>query len=255
MGSEAALDFIPLSGDGETSNQVLALALSPPGIAEAREVCEAIGAELDHIPMRACAAGSLVYRAGLLDNNHLTLVVNPLTDEADLVVQTGETVLLIRTVRLPDPGQAEARQRTLLGEIRRTMAAVRQQSADQQVGNVVICGIGQLATNAAAISTDLDIPVSAFDPVANAPAGLTAKGVAPESLGRFSAVLGMALNEADRRRPIVDFANVRHKQETGKITRAHILAAAAGCNRRALARCAHVEATFGSSEGSCPHSS
>jgi hypothetical protein len=228
LGSEAALDFIPLSGDAETSNQVLALALSPAGITEAREVCEAIGTELDHIPMRACAAGSLVYRAGLLDNNHLTLVVNPLTDEADLVVQTGETVVLLRTVRLPDPAQAEARQRTLLGEIRRTMAAVRQQSADQQVGNVIICGIGQLATNAAAISTDLDIPVSAFDPVASAPAGLTAKGLAPESLGRFSAVLGMALNEADRRRPIVDFANVRQKQETGKITRVHILAAAAG---------------------------
>src|SRR3954452_25019502 len=43
LGSEAALDFIPISGDADTANQVLALALSPAGLAEAREVCVAIG--------------------------------------------------------------------------------------------------------------------------------------------------------------------------------------------------------------------
>jgi hypothetical protein len=228
LGSEAALDFIPLAGDDEIAHQVLALALNPAGIAEAREVCAAIGAELDHIPMRACAAASLVRRAGLIDNEHLPLVVKPLTDEADLVAQKGETAVLLRTVRLPDPGQPEGRQRALLGEIRRTMAAVRQQSADQQVGNVIVCGVGQLATSAATLSSELDIPVTAFDPAEHAPAGLSAKGVAPESLGRFSAVLGMALNDADRRPPIVDFANVRRKATARRFTRVHALAAAAG---------------------------
>lgn len=226
LGSEAALDFIPLTENADAPNQVLALALNTEGIKEAREVCEAVGVELARIPMRACAASALVYRAGLLDNDHLTLVVNPLTDEADLVAQTGETVVLLRTVRLPDPAQPEARQRALLGEIRRTMAAVRQQSADQQVGNVIICGVGQLASNAAALGSELDIPVTAFEPTEHAPAGLTAKGVAAESLGRFSAVLGMALNEADRRSPVIDFINVRKKTQARRFSRVHALAAA-----------------------------
>src|SRR3954464_1780639 len=43
LGTEAALDFIPLAGDAQTPNQVLALALSPAGMAEARDVCEALG--------------------------------------------------------------------------------------------------------------------------------------------------------------------------------------------------------------------
>jgi Tfp pilus assembly PilM family ATPase len=226
LGSEAALDFIPISGDADTPNQVLALALSPAGLAEAREVCEAIGIELDRIPIRGCAAATMVNRAGLIDSEHITLVVNPLTDEADLVAQAGETVVLLRTVRLPDPSQPEARQRALLGEIRRTMAAVRQQSADQQVGKVVVCGIDPLAGKAATLSGELDVPVNVFDPTAQAPTGLTAKGVSSESLGRYSAVLGMALNEADRRAPVVDFANVRRKATSRRFTRVHALAVA-----------------------------
>ena len=56
------------------------------------------------------------------------------------MVLAGGVVLLMRTVRLPDPTQAEARQRTLLAEIRRTMAAVRQQSGERQVDRVIVCG-------------------------------------------------------------------------------------------------------------------
>ncbi len=51
--------------------------------------------------------------------------------------------------------------------------------------------------------------------------------LSPESLGRFAAVLGMALSEADRRPPIVDFANVRKQVEPRRFTRTHALAAAA----------------------------
>ena len=67
LGTDAALDFIPLSGDAQTPNQVLALALSPAGMTEAREVCEALGVEPDRIPVRGCAAAALVNRAGLID--------------------------------------------------------------------------------------------------------------------------------------------------------------------------------------------
>jgi hypothetical protein len=227
LGSDAALDFIPLSGDATTANQVLALALNSAGIAEAREVCDAIGVEPDRIPVRGCAASALVNRAGLINADTVALTVNPLFEEADLVVQVGETVLLLRTVRLPDPSQPEARQRALLGEIRRTMAAVRQLSADRQVGQVIICGGEGVAGKGEALSKDLDIPVSTFDPLANAPNGLTNKGLSAETLERFSAVLGMALNEADRRPPVIDFANVRRRREARRFTRTHGLAAAA----------------------------
>ncbi len=227
LGSEAALDFIPISGDPQTPNQVLAVALSPVGMSEAREVCETLGVEPSRVPLRACAAAELVRRSGVIDDNKIALIVNPLFDEAELTVQAGEKIVLMRTVRLPDPGQIEAHRRALLGEIRRTMAAVRQQLADRKVDQVVVCGNPAAIDRGVGLADEVEVPVMIFDPTAHAPLGLGSQGVSAESLARFAAVLGMALTEADRRSPIIDFANVRRQATARRFTRVHALAAAA----------------------------
>ena len=100
LGSDAALDFVPLAGDAQTPYQVLAVALSPAGLAEAREVCQLLDSEPNRVVLRGCAAAALVERAGVVSADSCTLVVSPLTDEADLVVLAGGVVLLMRTVRI-----------------------------------------------------------------------------------------------------------------------------------------------------------
>lgn len=225
--SEAALDFIPLSGDAQTPHQVLAVALSPAGMTEVRELCEALGVEPDRLALRPCASAALVHRAGVIEADTVALVVNPLTDEADLTVHAGEQMFLMRTVRLPDATQPDVRQRALIGEIRRTLAAVRQQLADRQIDRVVLCGSRSAADQADALAEELETAVTMFDPSESAPPGLASQRVPGESLARFAAVLGMALNEADRRPPIVDFANVRRRAEATRFTRTHAMAAAA----------------------------
>ena len=225
LGTDAALDFVPISGDVETPNQVLALALSPAGMTEAREVCEALSVEPDRIGVRGCAAAAFATRASGITANEVALIVNPLADEADLVVQADDVVILLRTVRLPDTSQTEARQRALVGEIRRTIAAVRQQLTDRQVDKVIVCGNEASIGRSSSLSEDLQVAVTLIDPVAQNSAGLASKGVPPESLGRFAAVLGMALNEMERRAPMVDFANVRKRVEVRRFSRVHILAA------------------------------
>jgi len=226
LGSDAALDFIPLSGDEVTPHQVLALALSPAGMTEALEVCQALGVEPDRIPARACAPAALATRGGASGSGKVALIVNPLAEEADLTVQADDKIVLVRTVRLPDPTQADARQRALVGEIRRTLAAVRQQLADRQVEKVIICGADSPMISSGALRGELGLPVEILDPATQAPSGLSTKGLSAESLGRFSAVLGMALAEADRRPPIVDFANVRRRTEARRFNRVHALATA-----------------------------
>jgi Tfp pilus assembly PilM family ATPase len=227
LGSDAALDFIPLSGDAQTPHQVLAVAMSPAGMTEVRELCQSLGVEADRIALRACGAGALAHRAGTIAANKVALVVNPLTDEADLTVQAGEHVHLMRTVRLPDASHGEGRQRAMIGEIRRTIAAARQQMVDSQVEEVVLCCSHASADLANNLSEELEIPVTILDPVASAPSGLASQGVAAESLARFAAVLGVALAEADRRPPIVDFINFRRRREAQRFTRTHAIAAAA----------------------------
>jgi Tfp pilus assembly PilM family ATPase len=227
LGDDAALDFIPLAGDAQSPHQVLAVALSPAGLAEAREVCQLLDVESDRVVLRACASASLVDRAGVVATDQVALVAAPLTDEADLTVLADGQVILMRTVRLPEPGQVEARQRTLLAEIRRTLAAARQQLGERQVDQVLICGSAAEADQLGAIAAELPIPAAMFDPAAHAPSGLESQGVSPASLGRFAAVLGMALTEADRRPPIVDFVNVRRRAAARRFGRLHALAAAA----------------------------
>jgi len=225
LGDDAALDFIPISGDAQTPNQVLAIALTGEGLTEARGLCEALGVEPNRIPLRPCAAAALVLRAGVIGADEVVLIVNPLIDEADLTAQWGDKVVLMRTVRLPDPTQDLARQRALSGEIRRTMAAVRQQLVDRNVDHIIVCG--DSTVNGSGLADELETPISVFDPIAHGPSSLTRQGVPAESLSRFAAVLGMALNEADRRPPVIDFANVRRPAEVKRFTRTHILAAVA----------------------------
>jgi Tfp pilus assembly PilM family ATPase/Tfp pilus assembly protein PilN len=225
LGPDAALDFIPIAGDAQTQNQVLAFALNPAGMAEAREVCEALSLEIGRIEVRGCAATAFASRASGIATTEVALIVNPLAEEADLAVQADDKVILLRTVRLPDPSQTEARQRALIGEIRRTIAAVRQQLTDRQVDKVIICGNEPSIGRSSNLADELKVAVSLIDPLAQAPAGLSSKNVPPESIGRFGAVLGMALSEVDRRAPIIDFANVRRRVELRRFSRVHILAA------------------------------
>jgi hypothetical protein len=164
-----------------------------------------------------------VNRAGIVGADEISLVVNPLFDEADLVVQSADKVVLMRTVRLPDASQGEGRERALLGEIRRTIAAVRQQLTDRQVDRVIVCGNAATLDDIASLSGELGVPAAMFDPGTQAPSGITSEELSAETRARFAAVLGMALGEADRRAPIVDFASPRRRAEARRFERVHAL--------------------------------
>jgi hypothetical protein len=226
LGDGAGLDFIPLVGDATTPHQVLAAALTGGSHAEVTSICQALGVQPDRITLRACGAASLVAR-GLIDGDtEISLVANRFEDEADLTVLSGQKVVFVRSVRLTDPSDEAARERALAGEIRRTLAAVRQQLGDQQVGKVILCGTADDADEAGALAKELSLPVVVFDVAANAPPGFARAGVAPQDAGRLAAVLGLALAEADRRPPVIDFLHVRRRIEVTRFTRLHALAVA-----------------------------
>ena len=226
LGAEAALDYIPLSGDQTTPHQVLAAALAANGITEVRQLCEGVGVAPNRITLRATAAALFVVRRMGADADKVALVVNRLSDEADLTVLVGEQVVLVRTVRLPVSSETAGRARAMAGEVRRTIAAVRQQIGERQVGRVILCGTASEAADTAKLSEDLGLTVELFDVSENAPTGFAKTLVPVESQSRFAAVLGMALGEAERRPPVVDFLNVRRRVEARKFTRQHMLAAA-----------------------------
>ncbi len=226
LGEESALDFLPLAGDAQTPYQVLAVALGGAGLKEARDVCGGLGLEPDRVTLRACGAAALVRRAGVGGDAEVVLVVSPLEDEADLTVLDGGQIVLMRSVRLPEASHAAERRQALASEIRRTLAATRHQIADGQVDRICLCGHGQAtADEAGLLAGELDLRIDQFDPVQHAPSGLEAARLAPEQVGRFAGVLGMALDEADRLAPAVDFLHPRRHAEARRFGRIHVLAA------------------------------
>ena len=226
LGDDAALDFIPLAGDGTTPHQVLAAALASSGIKDVNELCRALEVEPDRITLRAASAATFVARSRPVGGSDVTLVAHLLVDEADLTALVGDQVVLVRTVRLPQAGEEASRQHALAAEIRRTVAAVRQQLGDRPVTSVVLCGGASDIDEAAALAGQIGLPVEPFDVAGHAPTGLASSGVAEHSIGRLAAVLGMALGEADRRAPAIDFLHVRARATRQRFTRAHALAVA-----------------------------
>ncbi|HEV3022283.1 MAG TPA: hypothetical protein VGX76_07435, partial [Pirellulales bacterium] len=121
-------------------------------------------------------------------------------------------------------------QATLLGEIRRTVGAARNQMGGLAIEAVYLCGGGAEHTALATqIETGLGIPTHLFDPFAGLTLAAGLQRAMPPSPGRFAPVLGMLLDEAQHARHTVDFLNPRRRPPPPSRSRKLIWGATAAC--------------------------
>ncbi|MBI1904233.1 MAG: hypothetical protein HYS13_24320 [Planctomycetia bacterium] len=229
IGEDWPLDFVPLEHTSEGTANVLAAAVAPELVKQIRGTCEAAGLEPLRLVLRPFAAAALLRRRA--QDRRCRLMVDLLTDEADLTVLADGQVAFMRTVRLAshDP---EPAWRALLGEMRRTIAAAHQQLGNRRVELVTICGDpsehGELK---AAVASQLSLEIEYFDPFTGPPGKqvpasgelmpLSLSGaisltphllkVLPEHPGRFAPLLGMLAAEAGGTAHAIDFLHPRHR--------------------------------------------
>lgn len=140
------------------------------------------------------------------------MVVDMLADEADLTVVDERQVMLARTVRLPAAGPGVDQSRALIGEIRRTLAAVSNELAGRKVRQVIICGTSREHSSLQAqVEKDLGLEVALFDPFSAVPVSKEIERQAMADAGRFAPVLGMLADEALATAPAIDFLHPRQK--------------------------------------------
>ena len=220
-----ALDFVPIDQSADGQRTVLAAAMSPQRVQQIQEVCQGAGLKPRRVGLRACAAASLVAR-GMADRpGELRLLVDLLEDEADLTVMLDRKVVFLRTTRLgADPCDWQA----LLGEIRRTMAAVQNQLGGRKVESVVLCGQGTPYTELARrIKDELGSPAELFDPFEGLEVGGTLRDAPPEHPGRFASLLGMLTAELEQTGHAIDFLHPRRRPAPPSRRRIAIAAGAA----------------------------
>jgi Tfp pilus assembly PilM family ATPase len=220
------LDFIPLSGSAEESHQVLAAAISPETLGEARAICEQADLDLKHLVLRPCASASLLarHRPG---PSRIRLLVDMLGDEVDLTVLNDDRPIFMRTARLAGDSASQEQFRAVLMEIRRTIAAMQNRLHGRRVDEVHLCGDGPHQTTLAErIETELDLPTELFDPFANFEGARAIERKLPEHRSRFVPLLGMLADAGASERQAIDFINPRRRPAAKSYRREMLLGAA-----------------------------
>ncbi len=210
------LDFVPLDeAEEEGPRSVLAAAIGPELVDQIRRTCERAGLTPQRLILRPCAAASLLGRTHPAGPSPPRLLVDLLSDEADLTVMIDRKVVFLRTTRLSgDPLQNADQPRALLAEIRRTIAAAENQLGGRRIEAIALCGSGeQHAALAKSIERELAAPTELFDPFAGLSLGIGLRGKLPEKPGRFAPLLGMALAELEQTGHAIDFLHPRRPPE------------------------------------------
>ncbi len=208
LGEDWPLDFVQLQSADPQQVRVLAAAVSPTVIDEVRQVGEALESPPTSLVLRPFAAASFYSRFVAADRCRLT--VELFAEEADLNVAAAGQVLLLRSVRLP----SHDRDTALVGEIRRTLAAARNQLGDQTVETVMLLGgEAELGPLPGLLREQLGMEVESFDPLARVTLAADARRALADRSGRFAALLGMVYDEAEGRRHGIDFLKPRQRPQ------------------------------------------
>lgn len=208
LGEDWPLDFVSLQSADPQQVRVLAATVAPPVVDEVRQICAALDSPPTSLVLRPFAAASFFSRFTAADR--CRLMVELFVEEADLNVVAAGQVLLLRSVRLPVQGRDAA----LVGEIRRTLAAARNQLGDQAVESVMLLGgEAELGTLPSVLREQLKLEVESFDPLDGAQLSPEARRNLADRSGRFAALLGMVYDEAEERRHGIDFLKPRQRPQ------------------------------------------
>jgi hypothetical protein len=220
------LDFVPIDDAVEGPRSVLAAAIAPDLVGQIQETCHTAGLKPRRLVLRPCAAASLFARARPGESGELRLLVDLLSDEADLTVMSDRRVVFLRTTRLSgDPLGAADHVPTLLTEIRRTIAAAQNQLGGRRVESIVLCGSDpQHAALAKAIEGPLGISTIVFDPFTGVELSRSLEQSLPDQPGRFAPLMGMLLAEMERTGHAIDFLHPRRPPPAPSRRRKYIAA-------------------------------
>lgn len=225
LGEEWPLDFVTVSDNGETQ-LVLAASIVPSSLDGLVDVCKLAGLAPEQVFLRPFAAAANVAGEAIAEGQERRLVVEVLTDEADLVVVDRGRPIFCRTVKLPTgPDAAEARNTSLVGEIRRTVAAAQNQIPGREITHISLFAA---ASESAVVLSKLqqsNFTAEAIDPFAEVdPSRLTEIKAAQR--GSFAPLMGVVHLLSGATTPSIDFLNPRQRPLPPDNRRRNVLAIA-----------------------------
>jgi len=207
-GENATVDYL-VTNRNDSGVEMIAAALGGQELDGLRGICESGSLVAKRISIRPLAAAALYLLKQERSSANDTVLIDLLSDEAEIVVARGGRVIFVRSVRMPSA--EEARGRALAGELKRSLVAC---GSSGTLERVVLWG------RAAVHSQDVEMLVEAtdskvevLDPFSLVDVDRNTKANMPDHVGRLAPLVGLLVADevgADR---LVDFLNPRKRVE------------------------------------------
>ncbi|MEC7408389.1 MAG: hypothetical protein VYB72_06230 [Planctomycetota bacterium] len=202
VGENAAVDYL-VTKQLETGVEVISAAVAPQNLQSVRSDMEALNLKVKRIGLRPLAAAALHLERESDSSVGEVVLIDLLSDSAEIVVARKGKVVFVRTVRMPST--ASARGKALAGELRRSLLAC---GVTDQLKRVVLWGTPEvhsseipLLEEAVGCSVQLINPFDLVD--------VGRKVELPEHVGRLAPLLGLMLADEIAPERLIDFLNPR----------------------------------------------
>ncbi len=207
-GDNATVDYL-VTNRNETGVEMIAAALGAEELKRLRGVCESGSLVAKRISIRPLSAAALYLLKQERSSANDTVLIDLLSDEAEIVVARDGRVIFVRTVRMPSA--EDARGRALAGELKRSLVAC---GSSGTLERVVLWG------RAAVHSQDVEMLVEAtdskvevLDPFSLVDVDRNTKGNMPEHVGRLAPLVGLLVADETGADRLLDFLNPRKRVE------------------------------------------
>lgn len=205
-GDAAIVDFLVTNRTSDNV-QMIAAAIGPPMMKEIRETCASAQLNMTRISIRPLASAALYLIHQQSKTSGDVVLIDLLSDDAEIVVTRQGRVIFVRTVRMP--AIADSRGKALAGELRRSLAAC---GSSGSLESVVLWGRESVhAAEKEMLAEAAGSPVEVIDPFDYVDIESSTKSRLPKHVGRLAPLVGLLAADGSQSDRLVDFLNPRKR--------------------------------------------
>jgi Tfp pilus assembly PilM family ATPase len=207
-GENATVDYL-VTNRKDDGVEMIAAAVTPASLKEIHALGEQADVPIERVALRPLSAAALYLTHHSSKTTQDTVLIDLLSDDAEIVVAREGRVIFVRTVRMPTT--VAGRARALGGELKRSLVAC---GSTGSLDSVVLWGKESVHIDDLQMLADASgAKVQALDPFTLVDVDRKLQNELPEHAGRLAPLIGLLAADENDGNLLIDFLNPRKKVE------------------------------------------